>query len=163
ALAVLLPGNLRHKGIDLALIVGGDALETADGDGLLLDPPPATGGLAWTVAHPAEDARKDVALPVQHVGRRVAALANPADVFGDGRMRGTRALAVDPLVEVLWIGSVGWGRPAPPSCFDVAHLHCAFLGSLATIHIIRLGCVIPTSTVVPGVICAPPRWPRRWC
>ena len=86
ALAVLLRRDLRHEGVDLALVVGGDALQAADGDRLLLDAAAPAGGLARAIADAAEDAGEDVALPVQHVGRRIAPLGDQPDVLGNGRM-----------------------------------------------------------------------------
>ena len=89
ALAVLLLGDLGHEGIDLALVVGGDALQAADGDGLLLHAAAPAGRLARAIADATQDARKDVALPVEHVGGRIAAAARSA-----GCIRG-RAYASD--------------------------------------------------------------------
>ena len=57
---------------------------------------------------PAENTRKHIRLPVDHVGVGEAALGDQADVFGDVGMRGTGPLAVhDPMVE---IGIRGVGR-----------------------------------------------------
>ena len=156
ALAVLLGGDLRHEGVDLALVVGGDALEAADGDRLLLDAAAPAGGLARAIADAAQDAGEDVALPVQHVGRRIAPLGDQPDVLGNGGMARTCPLAVDDLVEVVRIGNIGRGRAAPASCRDVARLHHSVpVRSLPTRHPTRLGCVIPTSTLVPGLFFQP--------
>src|SRR5205823_4715409 len=63
--------------------------------------------LARAVARSPEDAREDVRLPVDHVGVGVATLRDQADVFGNGRVGGTRPLAIDDLVEVGRIRGVG--------------------------------------------------------
>ena len=123
ALAVLLARHLRQEGVDLTLVVGGNPLEAADGDRLLLDAAAPAGGLAGAVADAAQDARENVALPVQHEGGGIALLGDQTDVFGNGGMGRTSPLAVDDLVEVLRIGDVGRGRTAPASCRDVARLH----------------------------------------
>ena len=68
-------------------------------------------------------AGKDVALPVQHEGGGVAPLRDQPDVLGNGRMGRTRPLAVDDLVEVVRVGSVGRGRAAPASRLDLARRH----------------------------------------
>src|SRR6185503_20772850 len=81
ALAVLDGGDVGQEGVDLALVVGGDALEAADGDRLLLDTAAAACRLAGAVAHATEDAGENVALPVQHIGRGIAALSDEADVL----------------------------------------------------------------------------------
>jgi hypothetical protein len=87
-LAVLLPGHTRQIGGDVALVVGGHALQPADGHRLLLGAHPAAGRLAGPVAGAPEDAREDVGVPVEHVRFGVALLGDQADVLGHGRVAG---------------------------------------------------------------------------
>jgi hypothetical protein len=58
ALAVLLRRGLGRRGGIIALVIGGDALEAADRDRLLLDAAAAAGRLAGAVADAPEDAGK---------------------------------------------------------------------------------------------------------
>src|SRR5437763_17141532 len=73
-LAVLLRGGLRHPRLDVALVVGGDALQAADRDGfrflaaIFLDAPAPAGGRAGTAARAAGYSGKNVREPVDHVG-----------------------------------------------------------------------------------------------
>src|SRR5580704_11212398 len=60
ALAVLAGRLARQAGADVVLVIGGNALEPADRDRLLLDTDAATGGLARPVAGAPEHARKHV-------------------------------------------------------------------------------------------------------
>ena len=115
-LAVLLR-RLGHGCQDavVVLVVGGDALEAADRDRLLLaldqrlvlDAAAAAGRLAGTVAGAAENSREDVGLPVDHVGVGIAPVGDQPDVFGDGGVRGASPLAIHDLVEVVGIRDVG--------------------------------------------------------
>ena len=116
ALAVLLR-RLGHRGLDalVVLVVGGDALEAADRDRLLLaldqvlvlDAAAPAGRLTGSVAGAAQDPREDVGLPVDHVGVGVPPVGDQADVLGDRGMGGAGPLAVDDLVEVVGILDVG--------------------------------------------------------
>ena len=100
ALAVLRQ-RPRHAVLDVVLEIGGDALQPADRDRRILDAAAAAGGLARTIAGASENSRKHVRSPIDHVGVAVAAFSNQADVFWNGRMRGTGPLAVDHFVEVV--------------------------------------------------------------
>ncbi len=96
---------------DIVLQVGRDTLKAADRDRLgldraavglsFLDAASATCRLARTIAGPAQNAGKDVRLPVDHVRVAVATRRDQPDVFRNGRMGWTRPLAVDDLVEVV--------------------------------------------------------------
>ncbi len=107
ALAVLLDRRLRQAVADVVLEVGGDALEAADRDRLLLDPAAPAGRLARPVAGAPEDARKHVRLPIDHVGVAVATRRDQSDVFGNRRVCRTGPLAVHDLVEVVRRRNVG--------------------------------------------------------
>ena len=82
------------------LMIGGDALEPADRDRLLLEPSPAAGGLARTVAGAPQNPGEHVRLPVDHIGAVIVARRDLADIFGDRRMRRARPLAIDHFVKV---------------------------------------------------------------
>ncbi len=107
AVALVLRDRLGQPLGDVFLVVGGDALQPADRDRLLLDAPAPAGRLAGAVAGAPENPGKHVGLPVDHVGVAVAARRDQPDVFGNGRMRGARPLAIDDLVKVVGRGNVG--------------------------------------------------------
>ena len=115
ALSIPLGGDRRHQGPDIGLVVGGHALEPADGHRLLLHPAAPAGGLAGAVAGAAENAREDVRLPVDHVGVIVPAIGDQADVFRHGGVGRTGPLAVDHLVIVVGTFGTRWLQdPFPP-------------------------------------------------
>jgi len=91
----------RHAAVQLALVVGGGALEAADGDRFFLDAAAAAGRLARTVAGPPEDSREDVGLPVDHIGVGVPTLGDHPDVFGDRGMGRTGPLTIDHFMKVI--------------------------------------------------------------
>src|SRR5262249_16337429 len=107
ALAVTTRGGFRQPGADVVLEVGGDALEAADRDRLLLDAAAPARRLAWPVAGASEDSRKHVGLPIDHVGVAVAARRDQPDVFRDWSVCRTGPLAIHDLVEVVRISDVG--------------------------------------------------------
>src|SRR4029077_11267321 len=92
---------------DVVLEVGGNAFQSTDGDRLVLHTHAPGGGLARSVAGAAENPGKHVGFAVDHVGVAVAASGDQPDVFGDGRVRRTRPLAVHDLVEVVRRRNVG--------------------------------------------------------
>ncbi len=100
-------GDARQAVADVVLVVGGDALQAADRDRLLLDPAAPAGRLARAVAGAAENAGKDVRLPIDHVGVGVAPGGDQADIFGHRRMRRAGPLAIDDLVEIVGRGNIG--------------------------------------------------------
>ena len=114
ALAVALVGTRRQAVADVVLVVGGDALQPADGDGLglalavtaLLDAAPATGGLAWAVAGTPENPGKDIRFPVDEVRVAIATRRDQANVLGNRGVGGARPLAIDDLVEIVGIGDI---------------------------------------------------------
>jgi hypothetical protein len=107
ALAVLNDGRLRQPVGDVVLVVGGHALQAADGDRVLFDAPAPAGRLAGTVAGAPEDSGKHVRLPVDHVGVAEAACRDQPDVFGDRGVRRACPLAIHDLVEVVRCRNVG--------------------------------------------------------
>ena len=110
----------RQRG-DVVLVVGGDALQPADRDRLLLDPAAAAGRLAGPVAGAPEDPREDVGLPVDHIGvgvaaRRRSAGCIPARACGPDRPTGNRRPCGSSSgrgVGRLHAGTLGV-RPRPP-------------------------------------------------
>ena len=94
--------------LDLAAMVGGDALQAADRDRLAVHASAAARRLARPIAGAAQDAREHVRLAVEQVGVGEAALRDQADVFGDVGMRRTRPLAVDDPVVVVGSPDVRW-------------------------------------------------------
>ena len=106
-LPFLVCGRLRQPVADVVLVVGGDALEPADRDRLLLDAAAPAGRLAGAVAGASEDARKHIRMPVDHVGVAVAARRDQADIFGDRRVRRTGPLAIHDLVEIVRDRDIG--------------------------------------------------------
>ena len=86
---------------DVLLVIGGDALEPADRDRLFLEPSPAAGGLARTVACAPQNPREHIRLPIDHIGVVVVARRDLADIFGDRGVRRARPLTVDDFVKVV--------------------------------------------------------------
>ena len=103
--------RLGQRSLDalVVLVVGGDALQPADRDRLLLalyemlvlDAAAPACRLARSVARPSQDPWDDVGLPVDHVGVRVTPVGDQPDVFGDRGVSGTGPLAIDHLVEII--------------------------------------------------------------
>ncbi len=101
ALAVPLLRRARQPAGQVVAVVGGDALQAADRDRLLLDAAAAAGGLAGAVADAAEDAREDVGLAVDQVGVGEAALGDQADVFRHVGVGRAGPLAVDDAMIIV--------------------------------------------------------------
>ena len=108
-LAVLLERRRRQQVLDVAAMIGGDALQPADRDRLPVDASAPARRLARPVAGAPEDAREDVRLAVEHVGVGVAPLRDQPDVFGDVGVRRARPLAVDDLVVVVRVRATSVG------------------------------------------------------
>ena len=106
ALAVALIGGLGQTIPNVALAVGGDALQPADRDRLFLHASAPAGGLARAVAGAPENAGEDVRLPVDHIGADMVAVGDAANIFGHRRMRRAGPLAIDHFVEVVGIREV---------------------------------------------------------
>ena len=87
--------------LDVILEIGGDALQAADRNRGFFDAAAAARGLAGTVAGAAENSRKHIRFPVDHVGVAIAAFGNQADVFRNGRVRRTGPLAIDYFMKVV--------------------------------------------------------------
>ena len=101
-------GRRRQQVLDVAAMVGGDALQPADRDRLAVDAPAPARRLARPVARAPEDAREHVRLAVEHVGVGEPALRDQPDVFRDVGVRRTGPLAVDDPVVVVRVANVGW-------------------------------------------------------
>jgi len=107
-LAVLVLRRPRKSLADVVAMVCSDSFQAADGDGFVFDPPAPAGRLTGPVTHTAKNAGKYIGFPIEHVGVSELALCDQADIARNVRMRGTRPLAVDDLVKVFRIGSIGW-------------------------------------------------------
>ncbi len=91
---------------DIALEVGGDPLQPADGDRFFLDPDPAAGRLAGAVAGAAQNAGEHVAFPVDQIGVGIALVGDQANILGHRRMRRAGILAVDNLMKILRVSGI---------------------------------------------------------
>ena len=89
-------------------MIRGDALETTNRDGFFFDAATTAGGLARSIAHPAENPREDVRLAVFHVRIAELALRDHANVGWHIRVRRTAPLTIDYLVEVIGICGISW-------------------------------------------------------
>ena len=110
--AMRLPFFLRRRpgqqAGNVVAVIGGDALQAADGDGLLLVEARAPAGrFARPVAHSAEDAREDIGFPVHHIGVGEPPLGDQSDVFGDRRVGGTGPLTINDTMKVVGLRRVG--------------------------------------------------------
>ncbi len=101
AFAVLFLRRPRQAVLDVVLEVGADALQPADGHRLLVHPAATAGRFAGTIANAPQDAGKDIRAPVDHVGIRVAAGGNQADVLGNGGVGRAGPLTIHDLVEIV--------------------------------------------------------------
>jgi len=101
---VLRLGRLRQTRAHVAAVVGRDALQAADRDGLLLHPATSARGLARAIANTAEDRRENVRLAIQQIGVVEAAESDQPDVLGHVGMRGAGPLAIDDTVEKFACG-----------------------------------------------------------
>src|SRR5208283_4358520 len=102
--SVFLPGNLRKQMTDFAAQIGRHALQPANRHRLaIIQSATPAGRLTGTVAGPAQDRRKYVRLPIEHVGIGVAALRDQPDVLRDVGMSRASPLAIHYFVEVVRI------------------------------------------------------------
>ena len=123
AFAVFLFRRLRQARRDVTLVVGSNALQPADRHRLRLrtmfmrnrfadfdiaffNATAAAGRFAWPVTGAAENAGKDIRVPVDHVGIAVAACSDQADVFGDGGVGRAGPLTIDNFMEVIGVRDI---------------------------------------------------------
>ena len=105
--------GFRQSRADIALEIGGDALEPADRHRfrllavVFLHAAAAAGRFARPIAGAAEDAGENVRFPVHQIGVVVTAGGDQADVVGHRRMRRTGPLAIDDLVEIIGNTDIG--------------------------------------------------------
>jgi hypothetical protein len=92
---------------DVVAVVGGDALETTNGDGLSVDATAAARRLAGTIARAAEDAWKDVRFAIEEVRFGESSLSDEADVLRHVRVGRAGPLAIHHFMVVLRIRDVG--------------------------------------------------------
>ena len=101
-------GIFGSSAADIVPMVGGDALQAADGDGLGFHALAAAGRLAGPVADAPEDAGEDIRMAVDHVGVGETPLRDQPDVFGNVRVRWAGPLAIHDLVKVVGMRGIGW-------------------------------------------------------
>ena len=108
AFAVLEAGSFGQESADVVAIIGGDALQTADGDRFSFDPPAATRRFAGSVADAPEYAGEDVGLTIDQIGVRESTLRDQPDVFRNIGMGRAGPLAIDDTMKIVRISSIGW-------------------------------------------------------
>src|SRR5262245_2387502 len=101
ALAVGYRRSLRQATADVVLVVGGDPLEAADRNRILLDATAPAGRLARPVTGAPKHAGEHIGSPVDHVGVAVATSRDQSNVFRNGGVCWTGPLAIHDLVEVV--------------------------------------------------------------
>ena len=104
--AVALFGSRRQSIDDVIPVIGGDAFQSTNRDGLVFYAAPATRRLAGTIADAAEYSREYVRFAILHIRIAEPPLGDQADIFRHVGMSRTAVLAVDDLVEILGIGDV---------------------------------------------------------
>jgi len=120
--AVFLRGGLWHLSLHVALVVGSDALQAADRHRfrllavVFLDAAAPAGRLARAVAGAAENSRKNVGVPVDHVGVVVTPCGDQPDVFGDWCMGRTGPLAIYDFVKILGRTDISRFQNSFPPC-----------------------------------------------
>jgi hypothetical protein len=98
-------GHVRKR---IFTIIGRNTLESANSNGLLVDPPAPTGGLARPVTSTPENTGKHIGIPVDHVCLGIAPFGDQTNILRHRRMGWTCILAVHHLVEILGIFYVSW-------------------------------------------------------
>jgi len=84
-------------------VIGTDPFEAADGNGLVFDPAPSAYRFTGSIADSAENAGKNIGVPVDHVGVVITPGCYEPNIFRDRRMGGTAVLTVDDSVKILRI------------------------------------------------------------
>ena len=115
---------LGQEAADVVLVVGRDPLEAADRHRLglgvagpvlaVLDPATAARGLARPIARPAQNAGKDVGLPVDHVGVVETPRCDQTNVFRYRRVGRAGPLAIDDFMEVIGRSDIRRFQYNPP-------------------------------------------------
>src|SRR5438445_2035882 len=139
-------------------MVGADALQAADRDGLgltlrriatvvfLHTPAPAC-GFARAIAGAPENSGEDVRFPVDEIGVAIASRCYQADVFGDGSMGRASPLAIDDFMEVIGNANIGWLHPLPSAVAAVRRVDRA--NASCTFSISQARYVCPDSLTIP--------------
>jgi hypothetical protein len=84
-----------------------DALQSANGNRLLLDAAAAAGRLAGPIADSTQDAGKNIRFSIHHVRGGELALGDQSDVFGNIGVRGASPLAIDHPMKIVRSRSIG--------------------------------------------------------
>jgi hypothetical protein len=88
-------------------VIRGNPFKPADCHRFFVGASTPAGGLTRAIADPAENAGENVALAVLNIGVGKLTLGNLADVLRHICVRWTGPLAIDNLVEVIWIIRIG--------------------------------------------------------
>jgi hypothetical protein len=88
---------------DVIAVVRCNALQPTNGYRLLFDTATTTRRLTRTITYTSENAWKYIGFTILHVCGGEIALSNHADIGGNISVGGTAPLAIDDLVEVLWV------------------------------------------------------------
>ena len=88
-------------------MIGGDALEAADGYGFSFDAAAATGGLAGAIANTPENAGKNIGFAVDQVGVGELSLRDQPDVLRHVGVRRAGPLTIDNPMVIVRISSIG--------------------------------------------------------
>ena len=105
---------------NLVTVIGGDALQPADRDGLAVNAAAAARRFARAVARAPQNPGKNVGLPIEDIRIVEPALRDHPDVLRDVRVGRTGPLAIHDAVVVIRMTDVSW-----------AHLPKDYRGSIA--------------------------------
>jgi hypothetical protein len=87
----------------IALVVGADSFEAADGNRLFLDSASAADRFARSVADPPQDSGEDVRFPVDHIGVIIFFGRDKPNIFRNSGVGGATVLAIYDPMKVLRI------------------------------------------------------------
>ena len=104
-------GNQRQAGGNIVAMIRCNALEATDRNGLFFDATAPTGGLAWPIANPAQNAGKDIRLAIDEVGLGELSLCDEADIFGYVGVRRAGPLTIDDAMIMI---RIAWYRLVAP-------------------------------------------------
>ena len=98
--------NFWQPGLHIAFIIGSYPFEAANGHGFFINPATAARGFTRPVAGTSQYTRKNVRLPIDHVGFGVAFRRDQSDILRYGCMRWAGILTIHNFVEIFRIGYV---------------------------------------------------------
>jgi hypothetical protein len=91
----------------IAFVVCGHSFQPADGDRFFFDTDPAARRFTGTVASPAEDARKNIGFPVDHVSFSESFCGDESDILRYRSVCGAGVLAIHYLMVVFRVFGIG--------------------------------------------------------